>query len=146
MNNFEGLFKEAAITADKRKKVFNQLIEKTKNEILPKFCEACFNLDIKTVYFKTDNKPTKNLDQEPHDIDWGEVVYALAIDVENKTMVDATYNPHSGNIWVPDHWVSKDIKDVEFTRTGIIEFVTDLNSRLNSYIKKYDEKTKKLKI
>ena len=46
MTNFNELFEQAEQIADRRKAIFNQLIEKTVSEILPKFCGTMKKLEI----------------------------------------------------------------------------------------------------
>ena len=40
MKTFDELFQEAAIISDKRKAVFNQLIERTEKELIPAFAKV----------------------------------------------------------------------------------------------------------
>jgi hypothetical protein len=137
MENFNELFEQAALVADHRTKVFNQLIEKTVNEILPKFCEACANLDINTVFLKTSSNPFEVAKQ--HDED-GNIFYAVGINVNDKTYCCADYDLYIGKY--KDSGTDYKIEDASLKRTGIVELVNVLNSRLSDYLKKYAEKNK----
>jgi|GEM_PF-2254257 len=142
MENFNVLFEEAAKVADRRRKVFNELIDQTVSKTLPNFCEACKNLDLKTVYFKLETKP--NSICETKQLDYLDI-YIIAINVADNTISDANYNyrcdadslfyTEIGNWFKPE--------EITWKRSGIVEFVIALNSRLSDYIKKYSEKNNK---
>ena len=51
MESFEKLFAEAEQISDKRKQVFNKLIEKTEKEIIPSFAKLLKNYDLNIAYF-----------------------------------------------------------------------------------------------
>lgn len=141
MKNFNELFEEAVNVSDKRKVIFNQLIKKTIEEILPRFCVACESFDINRVYFSLDTKPNEFCDKQQFQC--GEYTYVIAIDVKNQLFCDAEVTPEAG--WkysVPEswNWYAFNNDEYHFTRTGIVEFVKSLNNRLENYIKKYEEK------
>jgi hypothetical protein len=135
MKNFNELFETAKTVADRRKKVFKQLIEKTKNEILPKFCETCEEFDIKTVFGITQNRLFDEQSGQEFEYDW--TGYPFAINVKEKTMSGCDYFAPSGDYNLTDY-EDLNISDVKFKRTAIMEFVTLLNSRLADYVNKYD--------
>ena len=137
MKNFNELFENAAKVADKRNKVFNQLIDKTRNELLPKFCEVCSNLDMKYVFFSTFTQITEDQDEQ-YDYYEGYTKYYLAIDVVNMKIGDCKYD-HQTGYYIPDGWNLTKINDAIFTKKGIVELVRDLNNRLDNYIKKYNK-------
>lgn len=131
MKSFEELFNEASIVADKRSKFLNALIDKTKSELLPRFTEICDNLDIKTVYFKTEKKVFA--DSEKRRDECGEF-YVLALHINDGTITDAEYN-YIGNMYrVPEYWKGTKIEEAKLLRTGIIEFVTMLKDKLERQI------------
>lgn len=139
MENFNELFAQAANVADHRTKVFNQLIEKTVNEILPKFCEACVKLDMSYVYMLTHSRIfTANKKQFNEE---GKEEFYLEIDLKEGRISSANCNLY-GKFETDEQssWIK--FADAEFKRTGILEFVKLLNSRLTDYIKKYSEKNK----
>jgi major membrane immunogen (membrane-anchored lipoprotein) len=140
MENFNELFEQANLVADHRTKVFNQLIEKTVNEILPKFCEACIKLDMSYVYMLTHSRifagNKKQFDEE------GKEEFYLEIDLKECRISNANYNLFSGRFETDEQSTWIKFTDAEFKRTGILEFVKLLNSRLSDYIKKYSEKNK----
>ena len=51
--------------------------------------------------------------------------YGLCINVEDREISDALYNPHSGNIYgepawrIPDHWNSEPISEAKLLKAGI---------------------------
>ena len=135
MKNFNELFETAKNVSDRRKRVFNQLIEKTKNEILPKFCEACEGFDIKTVYGKTQNRLFDEQEDITIETDW--VVFPFAVNVKEKTISGADYFAPNGD-YNNYNFTEINFSKLKLKRTGIIEFVNLLNSRLASYVDKYD--------
>jgi hypothetical protein len=148
MENFNELFEQAAKIADHRSKVFNQLIDKTVNEILPRFCEACRGYDISEVYITTMNKANEY--QTAHLSECGEKTYTLAIDVVENTFSDTKehWDNHGRVFYGKDgFWIPFNTKNQQVTtygcdwlRTGIVEFTKDINSRLADYNKKYQQK------
>lgn len=131
MKSFEELFNEASIVADKRSKYLNALIDKTKSELLPRFCDVCASFDLKTVYFRTEKKVFA--DSEKRRDECGEF-YVLALHINDGTITDAEFN-YIGNMYrVPEYWKGAKIKDANLLRTGIIEFVTILKDKLERQI------------
>lgn len=143
MKAFDELFHEAALVADKRSKVLNVLVEKTKEDILPKFCEACAGFGLSKVYIRTDSKVYSDSDKQSDERCY---FYGLCINVEDQEISDALYNPYSDYgygepAWsVPEHWKGEPISEAKLFKIGIVEFVQVLNSRLEKYIKTYSEK------
>ncbi len=133
MKTFDELFNEAATVADRRKVVFNQLIEKTVSEILPKFCETCVKFDLKTVYVKTNRKAVSI--SEVQVAEYEQTFYAIAIDLATKEIANAEWKWRSEEYEKTGSNFTFD--EVTFTRTGIVEFVKTLNSRLESYVKRF---------
>jgi len=135
MKDFNELFETAQSVADRRKKVFNELIKKTSSEILPKFCEACRGFDLKEVYFKTNNQTIGG--QELQKLDYGIEFYALAINVQEKTIEEVEIDYPNGYKKFSNSDVMT-FDEPNFKKTGIIEFVNLLNNRLADYIDKFD--------
>lgn len=131
MKSFEELFNEASIVADNRSKFLNALIDKTKSELLPRFCEICDNLDIKTVYFRTEKKVFAN--SEKRSDECGEY-YVLALHINDGTITDAEFNYIGNKYRVPEYWKGTKIEEAKLLRTGIIEFVTILKDKLERQI------------
>lgn len=139
MKTFEELLQEAALVADHRTKVLNELVAKTKEDILPKFCEVCAGFGLSKVYIRTDNKVYSDSEKQSDERDY---FYGVCINVEDQEISDAKYNPYSeGHGWsVPDHWNGEPISEAKLYKIGIVEFVKILNARLEKYIKTYTEK------
>ena len=143
MKAFEELFQEAALVADKRSKVLNELVVKTKEDILPKFCDACAGFGLSKIYIRTDSKVYSDSDKQSDERDY---FYGLCINVEDREISDALYNPHSEYgygepAWrIPDHWNGEPISEAKLLKAGIVEFVKTLNARLEKYIKTYTDK------
>ena len=138
MTNFNELFEQAQVLSDHRSRVFNELIEKVVNEILPKFCETIQKLDIDRVYFKT-SAPVNTFQEIQHDED--SAFYCICINAD-KTFNDAKLNFYEGCYYIPEGWKDQIfVNDFNhFTRTGIVEFTKLLNSRLEDIIRKYTVK------
>jgi hypothetical protein len=136
MENFNELFEQAAIVADRRNQIFNRLIEKTINDLLPAFCESCEKFDIKKVYFKTDNKVNTYCDKQYNQFD---SFYVLCINVVNKSFCDAKYD-ELNNKYSDYNCKCLPFDSEKWLKTGIVEFVKYLNNRLADYIKKYEAK------
>lgn len=92
MKAFEELFQEAALVADRRTKVLNELVEKTKEDILPKFCKACAGFGLSKVYIRTDSKVYSDSDKQSDERNY---FYGICINVEDQEISDALYNPYS---------------------------------------------------
>lgn len=138
MKTFDELIQEAGNISDHRNKIFNELIEKTKNVYLPKFIDVCQSYDISMVYFKTNNKIIDYQDAKYDDYGFKE--YYLAIDVSFNRVNDAEYDYVRESYFVPENYPNKMINDVVWLKTGIVEFVKYLQNRLESYNKKYSQK------
>lgn len=131
MKSFEELFNEAYSVADRRSKYLNALIDKTKTELLPRFTEICDNLDIKTVYFRTEKKVFA--DSEKRSDECGEF-YVLALHINTGTITDAEFDYIGNKYRVPECWKGTKIEEAKLLRTGIIEFVTILKDKLERQI------------
>jgi len=139
MENFNELFEQAEQISDKRKAIFNKLIEKTVSEILPKFCEAMEGFDVSRCYFKTSNKV--NNYQEKQTDESGDEFFVICVR-SDKTFNDAQLNFYESRYFIPEDWKDQTfVNDTTgFKRSGIIEFVKLLNSRLADLNKKYASK------
>ena len=138
MKDFNELFETAQSVADRRKKVFNELIKKTSSEILPKFCEACRGFDLKEVYFKTNTQTIGGQIEQEMEYDWS--IFALSINVQDETIEDVEYFLPTGSYEKLNYSDVLTFSEANFKRTGIIEFVKLLNNRLADYIDKFDAK------
>jgi hypothetical protein len=142
MENFNLLFESAAKVADRRNVVYNQLIEKTVSEILPKFCDACKSLDMKRVYLNLNTRP--NLYCEKQFNEDGEMYYLICIDIENKTFTDVKIDIQRDEYYVPDAYTwyefNSQSNDAKWLKCGVVELVKTLNNRLAHYIKTYEQK------
>lgn len=140
MKTFDELFQEATLVADRRSKILNELIERVKTEILPRFCDVSAIFDLKTVYFKTSNKVLSDSDKQ---IGEYEFFYCLAIHVNDYCITDAIYDMLEQKYSIPDHWGKTNMADAKLMRTGILEFTKALNARLEMYIEKYSKEAEK---
>ena len=141
MNDFNELFKQAAKTADHREKIFNQLIEKTKNETLPKFCESCRGLGVKKIYLDTKNCIlADNSSEAVYDEYHMQFRYYTCVNVKSNQIQDAKYSYDDKKYYVPSNWPMLDFKAVKFTRCGIVEFIKKLNQHLTELIEAYNKK------
>lgn len=148
MKTFEELLNEAKTTSTKRSKVLARLIKQTQNEFIPAFCDICHKLDIEKVYFNTQNRVIESQDTPMNCCGDDYESWVLVIDVKLNTIGEAAHNCEYGRYHVPENWPDLiSIQDTYFLTKGIIEFVTSLKSRLENYIKKYNElNTKAIKL
>ena len=139
MTNFDELFAQANEVGDKRRACFNRLIEKTVSEVLPRFCEVMEKFDIRQCYFKT-NYRVNTYQEVQHDEDRDDF-YCLCLNAD-KTFNDAKLNLYESRYYVLDNWKDQNFVNDQnhFTRSGIVELVKLLNSRLADLIKKYEAK------
>ncbi len=145
MENFNELFASAKEIADRRNKVFNELIEKTKAEILPEFCESCAALGIKILYFEFWNAPILKYHDVSFTDELNDKCYGLAIDVENKKIAESNVDMEmhaSGEKYRHSYYeaTESDLNEAELTKVGIVSFIKELNGRINVLNQQYAKK------
>lgn len=133
MKTFDELFREATEISDKRHKIFNLLIEKTKAEIIPAFAKMMEGYDIEKSFFTTSVKPF-NIDSFDKDEN-GFDVWAFAID-KNAHVWECEKNWYTGTYTYTVN-EGMTLESVEFRRSGIVNFVKLLNNRIEELNKKY---------
>jgi len=142
MENFNNLFATAEQTADKRRKVFNELKQKVVSEILPAYCKACKAYELKHTFFTFYTPIISDHYLSFVEAD-GDEVYAISINVQNETIEDCVKNEGNEYLNVPSYQpnenYSKPFSEVTFLNTGIITFITQLSNRLENLNKKYEK-------
>lgn len=147
MKNFNKLFEEAAKVADHRTRVFNKLIEKTKTDILPKFCDACVGFNINRLYFKMWNSPLLRDHYLSFTDEEGDKCFGISIDTVNKKIEDCSVKQFGGpngetHEFRPNDCYHVTFDEAVFLKSGIVPFIKALNNRLENYVNKYDKKNK----
>ncbi len=135
MKKFTELFEEGLQAADHRKKIFNLLIEKTRNVILPRFCETAEELGYVEIYMTLHTKTFSGQEVSTAN-QYQDEEYLLAIDVQNKSLNDCKYDYCKEEYYIPNGWNWTQIEDASFHKGGIIEFVEEINHRIEVIISK----------
>lgn len=141
---FNQLFENAKQVADRRHKVFNQLIEKTCNEIMPKTLSlleslghSSFCISTKTQSFFGESEIT--LEDYEH-------VYAVFIDTDDGEIHEADYDitPNGEGLeYVRRSLVLGNVKDKDiYKKVGIIELVHKLQKLLTHAVEKAEAQCK----
>jgi hypothetical protein len=135
MKEFNELFEKATEVADRRKKVFNQLIEKTKKEILPNYCKLMGDLGYEKFFIDMKIPIFPDMEEkEAPDMDTG---YPISINSDGTfSIYDYDYDGRKGIIFTE----IETIESPEFLKTGILSFLREINERLDSVIEKMDNK------
>lgn len=138
MKNFNELFEDAKNTGDHRSIIFNQLIEKVKNEILPETSKAVLALGYKSTYVKTYDKVLASYQEEQSGNPDEEFPrYYVIIDCEeNKIMAAKTQWDGRDGIEVVRDDSTYEFSEVQFLKSGIVEFTENLNTSLSKLIEK----------
>lgn len=140
MKTFDELFKEAAEISDRRKKVFNQLIERTETEIIPAFAEVLRNYDLNKAFFTMYISPISGMDAGRDEE--GDEIWSIGIENDGriwkcvKDPYSRKYEPYEQMRTRVDER-NTDLPVAEFRRSSIISLVKKINNRIDELNKKY---------
>ena len=139
---FNELFESAKRVADRRHKVFNQLIEKTCNETMPKTLSLLESLGHSSFCIST---KTQSFSCESEMIleDYSKV-YAVFIDTDDGEIHEADYDiTPDGFKYVRRSLVRGNVKDKDiYKKVGIIELVHELQKLLTHAVEKAEAQCK----
>lgn len=132
--SFEELLKSAKETADKRKKVFNELDSYMRNFLVPRFCQVMRDFGIEKKFFLLSEQPLPHMDTE-HDEFGNEEFFVCLRD--DGYIIPAFFNLTSEKyqIYCNSVWVS--IKEADFYKSCLIEFCSTLKFNISKMIKKH---------
>lgn len=130
MKNFNELFETASQVGDHRLKIFNQLIENTKTEILPRFCESMKKLGYTKFNFDTSEAILVGMEEKP-DFKYEN---GFPFSVNSDFTISVNYYEYEGGGTVFKECYKQDIDTAAFTKTGIINFRYRINKRLEKII------------
>lgn len=147
MESFEKLFAEAEQISDKRKQVFNKLIEKTEREIIPSFAKLLKNYDLNIAYFTIYNKPFKHeiLSIDSQRDKEGNEFWAIGIENDG-TIWDCKEDIYTGeykkykNYKLKNDENNESLDSVTLLRNSIVSIVKEINNRVEELNKKYTSK------
>lgn len=153
MESFEKLFEEAEQISDKRKQVFNKLIENTENEIIPSFAKLLKNYDLNTAYFTIYNRPFEHetLLIESQRDEVGNEFWAIGIENDGtiwdckKDIYSCEYKKYR-NYKLKNDNENESLGSVTFLRNSIVSIVKEINNRVEELNKKYTSKIKEAEI
>jgi len=143
MKTFDELFQEAAQISDKRTAIFNQLIEKTENEIIPAFAKMLDGYDLSKSFFTMYVKPFSDIEPQKDEDDSN--FWAIAVEHDGRIW-DCEKDIYTGKYKTYKEFRLKDDESninlpiTKFTRVGIVPFVKLLNNRIEELNKKYASK------
>lgn len=146
MENFKELFEKATQVSDKRKKVFNQLKEKVKTEILPDFAKAINDLGYKDVFFSSSLPIISGHDENSlYEEDGYPYVFCIRYYDNTGWICEAGKDSYTGDLTHADY---KDFSfdEVDLTNQGIIDLVKQLNKRLLGLIERRKEENEEAKL
>ena len=109
---------------------------------MPHFCETAEKLGYVEIYTTLHTKTFSGQEVSTYN-QYQDEEYLLAIDVKNKTLNDCKYDYSKEKYYIPNGWDWTRIEDASFCRCGIIDFVEELNNRLESIIAKRKSDTQK---
>ncbi|MCP4665205.1 MAG: hypothetical protein GY849_02470 [Deltaproteobacteria bacterium] len=139
MQNFQELFNSAKELSDKRNKIFNQLKESFKKEILPEYIKIINNISYEVVYFKSDIEIFGDEMETSFDPELGEEVFTFAIHKDG-FICDATRGYDGcGFVWE----YNSDYKLEKINNKGILDLIYLVNSRLKKHIKQMEKDIEK---
>lgn len=143
MKTFDELFQEAAIISDKRKAVFNQLIERTEKELIPAFAKVLKDYDLNKAFFTMYICPISGMDAG-HD-EGGDDIWAIGIENDGRIW-KCSKDPYCGKYACYEEMRTRvdesnmDIPIAKFQRSGIVDLVKKINNRVEELNKKYTSK------
>jgi len=146
MESFEKLFAEAEQISDRRKKIFNKLIEKTENEIIPSFAKLLKNYDLNIAYFTIYDKPFEHetLSIDGQRDERGHEFWAFGIENDG-TIWDCKTNIYENKyVKLSNYKLKNDneraLDNVTFLRNSIVSIVKTINKRIEELNEKYTRK------
>ena len=145
MESFEKLFAEAEQISDRRNKIFDKLIEKTENEIIPSFAKLLKNYDLNIAYFTIYDKPFEHetLSIDGQSDERGHKFWAS--DENNGTIWDCkTHIYENKYVKLSNYKLKNDnehaLDNVTFLRNSIVSIVKTINMRTEELNEKYKRK------
>lgn len=150
MKNFDELFKESEIISDKRNSVFNRLIEKTENEIIPAFAKMLERYQLKTAYFTTLKKPFLGGIEPQTDFD-GDDFWAFGINKDGLVLECQKDLQTDRYVTIKEYRLQTDTEHdeypvINFTKVGIKNIAVKLNNRVEQLNKKYEQDTANVEV
>lgn len=140
MKTFDELFSEAEVISDKRKAIFNQLIERTEKEIIPAFAKVLKGYDLNKAFFTLYVRPIADIDANRD----GEGNDIWAIGIENDGRIwKCSKDPFYGEYKAYEEMRTRvdesnmDLPVAEFMRSGIVDLLKKINNRIEELNKKY---------
>ena len=140
MKTFDELFHEAEAISDKRKAIFNQLIERTEKEIIPAFAKVLKGYDLNKSFFTLYVRPIADMDAV-HDED-GNDIWAIGIENDGRIW-KCSKDPCHGRYTTYEEMRTRadesnmDLPVAEFMRSGIVDIVKKISNRIEELNKKY---------
>lgn len=140
MKTFDELFQEAAKISDKRTAIFNQLIKKTENEIIPAFVKMMNGYGLSKTFFTMYVNPFSGFDSQKDEE--GADFWAFGLENDG-LLLDCEKDLWTGRYETYKAYRLKNNESdlslpvARFTRSGIAQLVKLLNNRIEELNKKY---------
>ena len=140
MKTFDELFHEAEVISDKRKAIFNQLIERTEREIIPAFAKVLKDYDLNKAFFTMYVQPIADMDSGRDEE--GDEIWAIGIENDGRIW-KCSKDPYYGKYKAYEEMRTRvdesnmDLPVAKFTRSGIVDLVKKINNRIEELNKKY---------
>lgn len=133
MKNLNQILVEAKQTADRRAKVFNQLIKVTEETLIPKFREVLRNFDLASADFRLSEQISEDLNLTTDMSILGEQdSYGLRISTDKFYAFKYEFDGMDWNITEIQEI------DLKLNKRGIIYFVIRLLERIEKIVNKYN--------